>query len=47
MSKKVDDLYEELAKAEKANDHERSKHIIERIREEQNKDSLMKWVWYR
>ncbi|AGG54515.1 hypothetical protein CYYG_00013 [Cyanophage SS120-1] len=44
---KIEGLYDSLAKAEKANDHEQAKYIMKMIQEEMNKESLRKWVWYR
>ena len=47
MNSRLRRLYDDLVIAKKNNNHQQTNHIMDSIKHEEEKVSLMKWVWYR
>jgi len=47
MNSRIKKLHDDLVIAMKSNNHQQANHITKNIKHEEEKERLMKWVWYR
>ena len=47
MNSRLKKLHDDLVISMRKNNRQQSNHIMDSIKHEEEKESLMKWVWYR